>query len=265
MNRTATHLLSNCNWSASELSEAEGRFTEVTNIADFELEEIDCNFEDIPQLLRALSPGIIKFEVDAEPRYLIIVGSRRGNLNLLGREEELVKIPVRAIADIVKQPVEAGHTQLVSPLLSALSCSPADVGSIRDALVSQRCASERIRGFWTIRPKQLGFREVLRNERISQLVLKLLSAHCLFYLLFLGSWILIGRGLISGRFDSGWIVAWILALTLTLPVRALSLWLEGQLAISLSSLVKQFLLKGITNVDLSVVRTQGSGGMLGLV
>ncbi len=64
------------------------------------------------------------------------------------------------------------------------------------------------------------------------------------YALCLVSWWVIGRGVLGGRLDPGWLVAWVLLLLTLVPFRALELWSAGMLMARAGRLIKQRLLAG---------------------
>lgn len=90
----------------------------------------------------------------------------------------------------------------------------------------------------------------------------LLGTHVLATGLLLTSWVFVGYGALSGRFDYGWLAAWALALASTLPLRAASRWLEGVIAVGFGGLLKERLLAGAMAIDAEFVRKRGAGELL---
>lgn len=90
----------------------------------------------------------------------------------------------------------------------------------------------------------------------------LVMAHALATILLLASWYFLGIAALGGRSDPGWISAWAVALASTLPVRALSRWMEGVVAIAFGGLLKQRLLVGAMQVDVDLIRTRGMGRLM---
>src|SRR5262249_19099101 len=75
----------------------------------------------------------------------------------------------------------------------------------------------------------------------------------------------IGGAALSGRMDRGRLAAWALCLASTVPLRVLSRWLEGVLAIGVGGLLKQRLLAGAMAIDAEIARRKGIGELLGEV
>jgi len=90
----------------------------------------------------------------------------------------------------------------------------------------------------------------------------LLLAHTVGTVLLLASWAAVGSGVLTGRADIAWLGAWALCLASIVPLRALSKWLEGVLAIGLGGLLRQRLLAGAMAMDADVVRRKGVGETL---
>ena len=76
---------------------------------------------------------------------------------------------------------------------------------------------------------------------------------------------MIGRGVLQGRLDWGWFLAWALLLFTMVPLRLLLTWSQGSSAIGAAALLKQRLLYGALRVDLEEVRHQGAGQLFGRV
>jgi len=90
----------------------------------------------------------------------------------------------------------------------------------------------------------------------------LLSAHALGTAFLLASWAAVGSGVLSGRTDIAWLGAWALCLASIVPLRGLSKWLEGVLAIGLGGLLRQRLLVGAMAIDADLLRRKGVGETL---
>ena len=84
-------------------------------------------------------------------------------------------------------------------------------------------------------------------------------------LLFIASWWMLGRGVLSGRVDPGWLLAWALLLVSMTPFRASELWSMGLLTTRVGALLKRRLLAGALKLDPEETRHQGVGQFLGRV
>jgi ATP-binding cassette subfamily B protein len=93
----------------------------------------------------------------------------------------------------------------------------------------------------------------------------LISIYTVQYVLGLVGWLVIGRAALLGRFDPGWLAAWVLILITCLPLNALVSWYEGVLAIGGGALIKRRLLYGALRLEPHEIRHQGAGQLLGRV
>jgi len=102
----------------------------------------------------------------------------------------------------------------------------------------------------------------LRASGLKRHVSALIAAYLLETVVLLASWACIGYGALSGRSDAGWLAAWALALGTSVPLRAVSTWLQGVVAIGFGGLLKQQLLTGAMAIDSEVVRSKGTGELM---
>jgi ATP-binding cassette, subfamily B, bacterial len=110
-----------------------------------------------------------------------------------------------------------------------------------------------------------GWRSLSWHARLPQRLALLGIAHIAQYLLWILSWWLVGKGVLEGRVDPGWLLAWGLLLITLVPLRALATWLQGLIAITAGGLLKERLLAGALRMHPDEVRHQGIGQLLGRV
>ncbi|MCB9446048.1 MAG: ABC transporter ATP-binding protein [Ardenticatenaceae bacterium] len=91
------------------------------------------------------------------------------------------------------------------------------------------------------------------------------GAYFVQHFLFLFSWWVIGRAVFQGRIEMGWLAAWALILFSLLPLRALSVWLQGLIAVNLGGLLQRRLLLGATRLHPDEIRHEGVGQLMGRV
>jgi ATP-binding cassette subfamily B protein len=92
---------------------------------------------------------------------------------------------------------------------------------------------------------------------------RLLAAHTAQYVLWLLSWAIIGEFSLTGRMDRGWLLAWALLLMAVAPLRALTTWLQGVIAVSVGGRLKKRLLWGALRLEPEEIRSSGVGAFLG--
>jgi ATP-binding cassette subfamily B protein len=91
------------------------------------------------------------------------------------------------------------------------------------------------------------------------------AAYAVDYGLFVLSWWLLGRGVLSTPLDTRYLYAWALSLAAMLPFRMLSTWSEGAFAVTAGELLKKRLLRGAMQLDPDELRSDGAGRHLSRV
>ena len=108
----------------------------------------------------------------------------------------------------------------------------------------------------------LTWRDDLRDAGLVRQGALLLLVHLFETGLLLTSWVCIGSGALSGRIDLGWMAAWALALSSTVPLHAASTWLQGTIALKFGALLRRRLLEGAMRRNADSVRRKGAGELL---
>jgi ATP-binding cassette subfamily B protein len=121
-------------------------------------------------------------------------------------------------------------------------------------------------GCWLLRPATSGgLAGQAREARLPRLLLTLLGAHALAYGLWLLSWWLLGWAALQGRLELGWLLAWLLLLLTTIPLRLLTSSAGGLLSVRAGTVLKRRLLAGALRMEPDEVRRMGVGQLLGRV
>ncbi len=137
---------------------------------------------------------------------------------------------------------------------------------VRTIMARERLAAKRIGGCWIFRlPATAGFWRQLRHARVPRKTAAMLGLFAATYALELVGWTLIGEAALNGRFDFGWLVAWILLVLSIAPLSLLGGWFNATLTLDASRLLKSRLLDGALRLDIESVRHQGVGHLLGRV
>jgi ATP-binding cassette subfamily B protein len=95
--------------------------------------------------------------------------------------------------------------------------------------------------------------------------LALAACHLLQTILFLCAWWLVGRGAMTGNLDRAWLAGWALILLTLVPLRMLTVSLQGRLVIGVACLLKRRLLAGVLRLDLEQTKLEGVGMLFGRV
>ena len=130
----------------------------------------------------------------------------------------------------------------------------------------ERLRTKEVGGCWLLRQSPgASFWSQAKRAHLPRRLGTLLVAHAAEYFLLILSWWLIGRAVLSGHLDHGWLLAWALILLTLVPFRVLSTWLQGVLAINGGLLFKQRLLFGALRLKPEEIRHKGVGQFLGEV
>jgi ATP-binding cassette subfamily B protein len=105
----------------------------------------------------------------------------------------------------------------------------------------------------------------MSSSRLARLVGLFAAAYALDYALFVLSWWLLGRAVLTTPIDSGLLWSWALALASMLPFRVLSTWSAGAVAATAGELLKRRLLQGAMLLAPDELRADGAGRHLARV
>ncbi len=228
-----------------------------------EAEPIESSLATLEDDLPAVYPAVLRVRDDA---YLAILDAGRDTLRVITPALRFERIAVAEVSEAIRAPVQEPKRVEIERLLAG-----ADVAFTRQSRAASLLAREQLgempfHDCWTLRVAA-GARPMrwLREPNALRNVGKLLSAHTLQYLLWVGSWAILGSLSFSGRLDRGWLLAWALLLMTLVPFRVATTWLQGALAIGVGGILKRRLLAGALRLEPEEMRHQGLGSFLGQV
>ncbi|WP_438019888.1 ABC transporter ATP-binding protein [Sorangium sp. So ce315] len=228
-----------------------------------EAEPVEARYGDVEALIRRAGPAVLRVQ-GPEGRFLALVGVSRGRARLVGLDHAVIEVDVEPVRSALCSTLEA-------PLLPALDRVLADAGVTRReraarAILQQQLGGIVLRGFWLLRrPPSAPLRELAAQLGLARRLAALFLAHAIEYGLWLLSWWVVGRGILAGHVDRGWLWAWGLLLLTVIPFRLLATWFSGLFAIDAATLLRQRLLAGAMQLDPNEIRRRGAGGLLGTV
>src|SRR5262249_50679317 len=159
---------------------------------------------------------------------------------------ETVSLAVEVIRQSLCQEVEGAVTDTVNQVLKQTGAQGRRRKRVQEAYVRELLAAKQIGGCWLIRSDgAANIASGRRDGRLLHLLLVLLSAHTTQYVLWILSWWLLGWMTLKGRFETGWLLAWLFLLVTLIPFRLLATFAAGQLAIRADTLLKRRLLIGV--------------------
>lgn len=229
--------------------------------------DVDATVPELDGLLARAAPALLPLAAASpDGGFLVLLGRRGARLRLLAPDLRVRECPAQAVHDALCQARVAPLRPEVDALLATAAVAPAAAPAVRAALLRERLASERVGPAWLLRlPAGAGLRAQAAQARLPQRLGLALLAFAVLYALEIAGWALVGRAVLEGRLDTGWLAAWVLLLFSLVPLRAAGQWLQGSLALEAGRLLKTRLLAGALRMDLQQVRRLGVGQWLGRV
>jgi ATP-binding cassette subfamily B protein len=231
----------------------------------FEAEPVQVEYVELEAFLRRAAPAILRLPGEGEPSYLVVISSGR-RLELLTPDHRRHRLPVERVRDALAAQLEEPLAPEIDAQLEEVGVEPHRRKAARAALLSARLQRARIRGCWLLRlPAGASFWRQLRDQKVPRLAATAVATHLVQQLLVIGSWWMLGRAVLAGRVDPGWLLAWALLLLSITPFRASELWSLGVLTTRVGALLKRRLLAGVLRLEPEETRHQGVGQFLGRV
>jgi ATP-binding cassette subfamily B protein len=243
------------------------RWLETTaHVLGLEAEPSFTNYTEIDKLLDCAGPALLRVSVDHKNYLLVLLGRRRGKMAMLGPDRSVHHAPLAEIRALICAPMEAPLLPEIEQLLGAAGVAENHKTKTRQAILRERLSDAWIAGCWLIRlPLTQSLWQHARAAKLPGRFALFLVSYLVFYLLWIVSWWLVGKGALQGRIDLGWMQAWLLILLTLVPLQMLSKWLEGVAATGVGVLLKQKLLHGVLQLNPDEIRHQGAGQLFSRV
>lgn len=231
-----------------------------------EAEPVEASYAEVDGLVRGAGPALLRLPGAAGPRFLALVRGGRRTAEVLGPDHRLRRVPAAQLRDALCREHDARLGPEVDRLLAEAGVLAGRRARARAALLAERLATARIGGCWILDlPPGGSLWAAARRARLPGRAAALVAAHVAQHALLLGSWWVLGRGVLQGRLDLGWLLAWALLLFAVVPFRALELWSAGVLMARAGRLFKRRLMLGALSVEPEEIRHQGAGQLLGRI
>jgi ABC-type multidrug transport system fused ATPase/permease subunit len=239
----------------------------IASSLGMEAEPTSIRYPDVEQFIRCCGPAVLTIASDVAPRFIVAVGQCGRNwIRIIGPDLREHRLPQRRVRDALCARIESSLQDEVNELLTNIGVSQRRQARVRRAVLRQRLRAIQLGGCWMLRlPLNAPFSLHARRSGMLRRFAALLVACSSFTILRLVSWWMIGRGVLNGQLDKGWLIAWTLLLFTLIPARQWMIWLQGRLAITAGELLKQRLLYGAMRLEPEEVRHQGVGQLLGRV
>ena len=232
-----------------------------------ELEPTYVEVGELAHSLPRLGPAILLIRNEGEPtRALALLPSSGSSVRVLGPDLKAHRIRVDVVARALAESRLATRRAECESVLAAVNIPERRRVAATEALLQRRCANLAVQGIWQLRlPPSAPLGAQLRRDGAARSLTISIIAHLAHYLLLLGAWWVIGRSILQGRSDLGWLIAWALLLLSIVPLRALQSWHTGLTALRVGAIIKRRLLAGALALEPDEIRTRGIGRLLALV
>ena len=224
-----------------------------------EAEAVELRYADIQRHVHTSAPALLPL---ADGSFIVLLENDRVLAPDLSAKRIHAPELQHAIAHDLEQSIESD----ARALLDAAGVPARRRAKARAAVIGERLANQPVGVFWTVRvPPGANAQSIARRAGLVWRTGALLGAHTAEYTLWILSWWVVGFGALGGHFDAGWLTAWILLLLTMVPLRAVTVWLQGMTALTGGGLLKERLLAGALRLEFDDMRRQGAGRLLGCV
>ena len=234
-----------------------------------EVDAITAPYDGIEQALAGSAPALIRIPGDEAGQpvgVLAVVRGRGRRLVVLGVDLRPTSVAISDVRAALCRSRIASHAGEVGALLDRTGIAGPARARAADAMIAARLHAEPIDGIYLVRrPPEASPRALARDHRVTARLAGVVALHTLDQILWLGSWWVIGRGVLGGTMSSGWLAAWGLLLASSQIARIAVTWSSGKLAIDAGALLSQRLLAGALRTDPDQLRRDGVGVALGRV
>ncbi|MBP7687403.1 MAG: ABC transporter ATP-binding protein [Thermoflexales bacterium] len=238
-----------------------------------EAEPVEATLSEMVHLVQTAAPAILRIpiETEAAPRRFLVLLARAafGRVAVLGVDLKVRRVSAQAVRDALCGPLIEPWGERVDRVLAGLGEDSIPLKRrerARQTLLEEQLSALRIGIGWLLRVSPgASLWQQARLNRLARPVLTMLGAYLLQEALLVGSWGLIGRGVLAGAFEAAWLSAWALILFSAIPCQLLVSWAQGQLSVLAGAMFKQRLLFGLLKLQPDEIRGQGMGQFLGRV
>ena len=225
----------------------------------FESEPLALFYGDLAPTLRSVGPALLRLP---DHSFIALLESGR----VLAQDLSVHRVKAAALRALLAHGLEAPHAAEVETLLDEAEVPGRRRAKVRAAIFHERLSAAQLGPCWSLRmPPGTNSWRAAQNAGLPARITLLVGAHVTEYGLWVLSWWLVGEAALQGRFDFGWLTAWALLLLTLVPLRAVTTWLQGSIALTAGGLLKERLLAGALRLEPDEVRREGAGQLLGRV
>jgi ATP-binding cassette subfamily B protein len=232
-------------------------------------EAVQTPYADAESMILKASPALFRLTCpfpDQEPHYLLTLKTRRNKITVLRPDLSTQRIATADVRGAWCYTLEADSLAQLQRVWDELGLSQKARKGAETAVMRTDLASKAVEGCWLFHPPpHVSIWKQMRRNKIVWLLALMLIINLLQQGVTLGGWAIIGRGSFEGRFDSAWVMAWVLVMFTGVLLQALIYNIQGPLATSTLRFLKSRLLYGALKLEPDEIRHQGSGQFFGRV
>ena len=246
---------------------ARGAFVERTaRRLGLEAQPVEAPHATLGSMLRAMAPAIVRVEQEDGDGFLALLGSRGRRLRLLAPDGRRRWVRVEQVRAAAAHDLEAPLAREIDAFLDSCGLGRPARHRARQALVDERLRGCSSGECWLLRPSPgAPFSLHLRRLAVPRYALALVLARLVQVALLLGSWWVLGAGVLAGHLGLGSQLAWALMLLSAIPCDLLARWFQAQLSLRVGAALKRRLMAGVLRLSPDSIRHQGAGQLLGRV
>jgi ABC-type multidrug transport system fused ATPase/permease subunit len=230
---------------------------------NLEAEPLHVRLRDVEGALTQAAPALLALR---DGGFVGLLAVRGAGARLVASDLRPHVVRCVALRDVLCADAEAQFIRDVDGLIEDCGTALAHPERVRRAVIGKRAGSLTVALGWQMRVSPgSSFLHQMMHAGIGRRVCAFIGAYAVEYALSLGAWWLLGLAALSGRFEAGWLGAWVLMMTCALVCRAWKGRNAEAVAVSLGGLLKQRLMAGAVRLDPDSIRHQGAGGMLARV
>ena len=243
----------------------------AANWIGVEAEPSTVPYDGLERLLENAGPAVLQVPGSGPVRFLCLLPRshfprRRGHVAVLAPDLRAVSLRIDAVRALLCNTLEETVAPEVDRLLEETGIPDARRHAARAALLLERLRAKEVGACWLLRQSPgASFWSQAKRLHLPRRLGALVVSFAAEYFLLILSWWLIGQAVLSGHLDRGWLFAWALILLTLVPVRVLSTWLQGGLAVKGGAIFRQRLLFGALRLKPEEIRHKGVGQFLGEV
>ncbi len=226
----------------------------------------EWNYSETEEMLRCVSPALIRLPGDGESRFLAVLKGGRRSVTVLTPELERRRIRRDSIQEALTHSLREDAARSTAGMLAKAGIPEERRQDSLKAIVDEQLANLPLHGCWLLRLSPgTDFKQQLRHARVPLTLAGIGTAYFAAQILTIFSWWFIGSQALAGHFTYATVTVWALLLLTVIPFQLLDRWLQSLLSMKIGELFKQRLLHGILQLEPEEIRHQGTGQFMGII